>query len=299
MWVYSMTFTFTFALVLSTMRGKIPLHTKQQDGAMYPIDLRGKTGIVFGIANHRSIAWAIAHILHQAGAELAVAYQNERVRGGVEKLVADWGGDTQTIECDVSDDANVEAAIQQVGDSFGKIDLVVHSIAFADREDLGGAYIKTGREGFRTALDVSAYSLIPIARYASDYMTEGGSILAMTFQAAERVFPGYNVMGTAKAALENAVKQLASDLGEQNVRVNAISAGPLDTLSSRVISKYRDMKRVHAERSPMKRNITSEEVAKTCACFCAATCPAASRARSSTSTPATTSWGSEPAVYVP
>ncbi|CAI7996832.1 Enoyl-[acyl-carrier-protein] reductase [NADH] FabI, partial [Geodia barretti] len=223
-------------------------------------------------ANHRSIAWAIAHILHQAGAELAVAYQNERVRGGVEKLVADWGGDTQTIECDVSDDANVEAAIQQVGDRFGKIDLVVHSIAFADREDLGGAYIKTGREGFRTALDVSAYSLIPIARYASDYMTEGGSILAMTFQAAERVFPGYNVMGTAKAALENAVKQLASDLGEQNVRVNAISAGPLDTLSSRVISKYRDMKRVHAERSPMKRNITSERSPRR-RCSCAATCP--------------------------
>ena len=235
---------------------------------MYPIDLRGKIGIVFGIANHRSIAWAIAHILHQAGAELAVAYQNERVRGGVEKLVADWGGDTQTIECDVSDDTNVERAIQQVGDKFGKIDIIVHSIAFADRDDLGGAYMKTGREGFRTALDVSAYSLIPIARYAADYMTEGGSILAMTFQAAERVFPGYNVMGTAKAALENAVKQLASDLGEQNVRVNAISAGPLDTLSSRVISKYRDMKRVHAERSPMKRNITSDEVAKTALFLC-------------------------------
>ena len=118
------------------------------------------------------------------------------------------------------------------------------------------------------ALDVSAYSLLPIARYASDYMTEGGSIVAMTFQAAERVFPGYNVMGTAKAALENAVKQLASDLGEQDVRVNAISAGPLDTLSSRVISKYRDMKRVHAERSPMKRNITSDEVAKTALFLC-------------------------------
>ena len=140
---------------------------------MYPIDLSGKTGIVFGIANHRSIAWAIAQILHEAGAELAVAYQNERVRGGVEKLVADWGGDTQTIECDVSDDTNVERAIQQVGDTFGKIDIIVHSIAFADRDDLGGAYMKTGREGFRTALDVSAYSLIPISRYSADYMTEG------------------------------------------------------------------------------------------------------------------------------
>ena len=199
---------------------------------MYPIDLNGKTGVVFGVANHRSIAWAIAQILHEAGAELAVAYQNERVHGTVEKLVADWEGDTQMIECDVSDDANIERAIQQVGDKFGKIDIIVHSIAFADRDDLGGAYMKTGREGFRMALDVSAYSLIPIARSAAGYMTEGGSILAMTFQAAERVFPGYNVMGTAKAALENAVKQLASDLGEQDVRVNAISAGPLDTLSS-------------------------------------------------------------------
>ena len=264
----SVTFTFTFSPVLSTMRGQIPLHLKQQDGAMYPIDLSGKTGIVFGIANHRSIAWSIAEILQKAGAELAVAYQNERVRGSVEKLVSGWEGDTRTIECDVSDDSNVERAIQQVGESFGKIDIIVHSIAFADRDDLGGAYMKTGREGFRTALDVSAYSLLPIARYASDYMTEGGSIVAMTFQAAERVFPGYNVMGTAKAALENAVKQLASDLGEQDVRVNAISAGPLDTLSSRVISKYRDMKRVHAERSPMKRNITIDEVAKTALFLC-------------------------------
>ena len=235
---------------------------------MYPIDLKGKTGIVFGVANHRSIAWSIAEILQKAGADLAVAYQNERVRGSVEKLVSGWEGDTRTVECDVSDDANVERAIQQVGESLGKIDIIVHSIAFADRDDLGGAYMKTGREGFRTALDVSAYSLLPIARYASDYMTEGGSIVAMTFQAAERVFPGYNVMGTAKAALENAVKQLASDLGEQDVRVNAISAGPLDTLSSRVISKYRDMKRVHAERSPMKRNITTDEVAKTALFLC-------------------------------
>jgi enoyl-[acyl-carrier protein] reductase I len=235
---------------------------------MYPIDLSGKTGIVFGIANHRSIAWAIAQILRQAGVTLAVAYQNDRLRGSVEKLVSEWGEDTMLIECDVSEDANVEKALGQVGDKFGKIDIVVHSIAFADRADLGGAYMNTSREGFRLALDVSAYSLLPIARYAAPYMTDGGSILAMTFQASERVFPGYNVMGTAKAALENAVKQIASDLGEQNVRANAISAGPLDTLSSRVISQYRDMKRAHAERSPMKRSITAEEVAKTALFLC-------------------------------
>lgn len=235
---------------------------------MYPIDLGGKSGIVFGVANHRSIAWSIAHLLHTAGADLAVAYQNERVRGSVEKLTAEWNGDALLIECDVSSDANIERAVDAAAHRFGRIDIVVHSIAFAERDDLGGAYLRTGRDGFRTALDVSAYSLLPISRYAAPHMTDGGSIVAMTFQASERVFPGYNVMGTAKAALENAVKQIAADLGGQNTRVNAISAGPLDTLSSRVISKYRDMKRVHAERSPMKRNITSDEVAKAALFLC-------------------------------
>lgn len=235
---------------------------------MYPIDLGGKSGIVFGVANHRSIAWSIAQLLHLAGADLAVAYQNERVRGSVEKLIDQWDDDTLLVECDVSGDANIDRAVDEAARRFGKIDIVVHSIAFAERDDLGGAYMSTGREGFRTALDVSAYSLLPISRYAAPHMTDGGSIVAMTFQASERVFPGYNVMGTAKAALENAVKQIASDLGSQNTRVNAISAGPLDTLSSRVISKYRDMKRVHADRSPMKRNITSEEVAKAALFLC-------------------------------
>ena len=230
---------------------------------MYAIDLEGKTGVVFGVANHRSIAWAIARVLHDAGARLAITYQNERVRGSVSKLVEPWG-DALLVECDVSDDENVVSAYEQIGGEFGRLDVVVHSIAFANREDLGGPFMETGREGFRLALDVSAYSLIPIARHGGILMApDGGSILAMTFQASERVFPGYNVMGTAKAALENEVKQLASDLGGGNVRVNAISAGPLDTLSSRVISHYRDMKRIHAERSPMRRNITVEEVAKT------------------------------------
>ena len=236
---------------------------------MYPIDLSDKYGIVFGIANHRSIAWAIAQILHDAGANLAIAYQNERVKSSVARLVEDWEGDTPLIECDVSDDANVEAAFDTVGDRFGSLDIVVHSIAYADRNDLGGPFVDTGREGFRLALDISAYSLLPIARYGSALMQQnGGSIITLTFQAANRVFPGYNVMGTAKAALENEVRQLASDLGQQNIRVNAISAGPLDTLSSRVISHYRDMKRIHAERSPMRRNITTDEVAKAALFLC-------------------------------
>tara|TARA_B100001123_G_C15272355_1_gene1010802 strand:- start:1184 stop:1960 length:777 start_codon:yes stop_codon:yes gene_type:complete len=230
---------------------------------MYPINLENKTAVIFGVANHRSIAWSIAKILHQAGAKLAIAYQNDRVKDSVSKLVEPWN-DTLLIECDVSDDKNVEKAYAQIANEFGQIDIIYHSIAFANKEDLGGKFMATPREGFRLALDISAYSLIPIARYGSALMRpEGGSIVAMTFQASERVFPGYNVMGTAKAALENEVKQLASDLGDKNIRVNAISAGPLDTLSSRVISHYRDMKRIHGEKAPLKRNITVDEVAKT------------------------------------
>ena len=235
---------------------------------MYSVDLEGKTGIVFGVANHRSIGWAIAQILHEAGARIAVAYQNERLLKPVSALVETWD-DGLLVECDASSDDNVARAYEQVGAELGGLDVIVHSIAFANRDDLGGPFIETGREGFRLALDVSAYTLVSLARHGAPLMADGGgSILAMTFQASERVFPGYNVMGTAKAALENEVKQLAADLGPDNIRVNAISAGPLDTLSSRVISHYRDMKRVHAERSPMRRNITQEEVAKTALYLC-------------------------------
>ena len=230
---------------------------------MYPIDLAGKNALVFGIANHRSIAWAIAQVLQQAGANMMVTYQGERIRDTVAKLVEPWG-ETPLMECDVSGDESIAATFEQVERSAGSLDIVVHSIAFANREDLGGRFVDTPREGFRLALDISAYSLVPIARHAALLMgSAGGSILTMTFQAAERVFPGYNVMATAKAALENEVAQLAYDLGRDNIRVNAISAGPVDTLSSRVISHYRDMKRIHGERSPMRRSITVDEVAKT------------------------------------
>ena len=200
---------------------------------MYSIDLSGKNGIIFGVATQRSIAWAIAQILHEAGARIAIAYQGERVKDGVAKLTASWE-DTPLIECDVSSDDNVEAAFKQIADEFGSLDIIVHSIAFANRNDLGGRFVDTGREGFRVALDISAYSLLPIVRFGLPLMAaNGGSILAMTFQAAERAFPGYNIMGTAKAALENEVRLLAAELGTDNIRVNAISAGPLDTLSSR------------------------------------------------------------------
>ena len=235
---------------------------------MYAVDLTGKTAIIFGVANHRSIAWAIAQILHQAGARLIIAYQNDRVRDTVEKQVEKWEG-TILVECDVTEDSNVASVYSSIGQEIGTLDIIVHSIAYANKDDLGGAFLETGREGFRLALDISAYSLVPIVKYGAPLMgDDGGSVIAMTFQASTHVFPGYNVMGTAKAALENEVKQLASDLGLSNVRVNAISAGPLDTLSSRVISRYRDMKRVHAERSPMGRNITVNEVAKTALYLC-------------------------------
>ena len=234
---------------------------------MYTIDLSGKVGLILGIANHRSIAWAIAHILNQAGIKLVITYQNERLKESVSKLTEPLE-DVLLLECDVSRDEDIPATMENVADKFGRLDVVVHSIAYANRDDLGGKFSETGREGFRLALDISAYSLIPLAQHAAPLMKDGGSILTMTFQASSRVFPGYNIMGTAKAALEHEVRQLAAELGERNIRVNAISAGPLDTISSRVISGYRDMKRIHEERSPMQRNVTHEEVAKTALYLC-------------------------------
>ena len=236
---------------------------------MYAIDLEGRNALVFGVANQRSIAWHIARALDQAGAQVTLSYLNDRIRSSVEKLSGQLSSTPALIECDVSDDASVERAFEKLESEVGGVDVVVHSIAFANRDDLGGPFIDTPREGFRVALDISAYSLVSVARAAAPLMKEnGGSIVTMTFQASSRVFPGYNVMGTAKAALENEVRQLAWDLGRDNIRINAISAGPVDTLSSRVISGYRDMKRAHADRSPMGRNITHDEVANTALFLC-------------------------------
>jgi enoyl-[acyl-carrier protein] reductase I len=235
---------------------------------MYSVDLSGKNVLIFGVANQRSIAWSIAQILHEAGARLAFTYQNERLREPVSRLV-DTMDAPLLIECDVTNDEAIASAFERVTQEMGSLGSVIHSIAFANREDLGGDFSATGREGFQKALEVSSYSLLPIVRHAGPLMeAEGGSILTMSFQAADRVFPGYNVMGVAKAALENEVRQLAAEYGERNIRVNAISAGPLDTLSSRVISGYQIMKRSYLERAPLKRNITHEEVAKTALYLC-------------------------------
>ena len=234
---------------------------------MYPVDLSGKNALVFGVANQRSIAWSIARTLAQAGARMALTYQGERLKDGVTKLANELN-DSVVVPCDVSDDGEIQGVFDKLGETMGQLDMVVHSVAFAAREELQGDFSQTSRDGFRMALDISAYSLIPIARYALPLMAEGGAILTMTFHASERVYPGYNVMGTAKAALENEVKQLAAEMGQHNVRVNALSAGPLDTLAARGIGGFLDMKRVHAERSPLRRNITHDEVAQAALFLC-------------------------------
>ena len=234
---------------------------------MYPIDLSGKSGVVFGVANDRSIAWAIASTLAQAGARLALTYQGDRLRERVERL-AETLDQALVLECDATNDAQIPAVFQKVAATFGEVAFLVHSIAYANREDLAGRFSDTPREGFRLALEVSAYSLLPIVKCAAPLMKDGGSVVTMTFQASQRVYPGYNVMGTAKAALEHEVRQLAAEFGEQNIRVNAISAGPLDTLAARGIHGFLDLKRLHAEKAPLKRNITVDEVAKTALFLC-------------------------------
>ena len=234
---------------------------------MYPIDLSGKKGLVFGVANDRSIAWAIASMLGRSGAQLALTYQNDRLKDRVQRL-ADTLDQAVTLPCDAADDQQIEAVFQQVAESFGEISFLIHSIAYASREDLAGNFSDTGREGFRLAMEISAYTLLPLLKHAAPLMKNGGSVVTMTFQASQRVYPGYNVMGTAKAALEHEVRQLASEFGPQNIRVNAISAGPLDTLAARGIHGFLDMKRAHAQKAPLQRNITSEEVAKAALFLC-------------------------------
>ena len=224
------------------------------------IDLSGQGVIVFGVANHRSIAWAIAQQLHEAGAHLTVTYQNERFQKTVTELV-DGLGSATAVECDVVDHDALASAFETAAKA-APLAVVVHSLAFAQRQDLEGDFSALSPEGFRVALEVSAYSLIPVVRMAAQHMPQGGSVITMTFHASEKVYPGYNVMGVAKAALENEVRQLAAEYGPRNIRVNAISAGPLNTLAARGISGFTDMERIHAERAPLRRNITQEEVGK-------------------------------------
>ena len=227
---------------------------------MFALDLAGKNALVLGVANQRSIAWGIAQILSQAGARIVLTYQNERLKEPVERLATDLPGSI-LIPCDVSDDQQLSQAFRTIDEKVGSLSIVVHSIAFADREDLGGPFSNLGRSGFRTALEISAYSLIPIVRHAALRMCdEGGNVLAMSFQAANQVFPGYNVMGVAKAALENTVRQLASEYGPRNIRVNAISAGPIKTLAASGIGDFRYILKWNELNAPLRRNVTIDEV---------------------------------------
>ena len=226
------------------------------------IDLTGKTAVVFGLANKRSIAWGIALKLHEAGATLAICYQNERMRAEAQGLIDELPG-AAGFQCDLSNDQEIESLFSALKSRYGRIDVLVHAVAFAPPEDLKGAFINTSREGFRIAHEVSVYSLIAVSRAAAPLMTEGGSIVTLTYFAAEKVVPNYNVMALAKASLEATVRYLAWDLGAKNIRVNAISAGPIRTLAARGVGALGDMLKAVADRAPLHRNVDQLEVGGT------------------------------------
>src|SRR5256885_3962005 len=222
--------------------------------------LSGKTGVIFGVANKRSIAWAIAKAWAGAGARLIFNYQGERLKENVEELVGEFGEGTPLYPCDVSSDAEIAAFFNKVRGETDRIDLMLHSVAFAPREALEGDFVSTTREAFRLAHDISAYSLVALAREAAPMMTNGGSILAMTYYGAEKVVPHYNVMGVAKASLEASTRYLAYDLGAKKIRVNCISAGPVNTLAARGIAGFTEMLKHYEARAPLQRNVLPEEL---------------------------------------
>ncbi len=227
---------------------------------MYTLDLSGKKGVVFGVTNQRSIGWPIAEKLSQAGAQLAFGYQGERLKSTLEKLTAEMA-EPLLLQCDATQDDELDATFAALEKEFGQLDFLVHSIAFAPPVTFEKPFYEVTREDWATAMDVSAYSLVAMARRAQPLMRQGGSMLAMSYLAAERVVPHYNMMGVAKAALEASVRFLAYDLGPQGVRVNAISAGPLRTVAARSISGFGGMYEVAGKLSMLKRNITQDEVA--------------------------------------
>jgi len=212
------------------------------------IDLAGKTAVVFGLANKRSIAWGIAQKLHEAGATLAICYQNERMKLEAEDLIAELSG-ASGFQCDVSDDEQIDTLFATLQEKYGRLDILIHAVAFAPASELRGDFLNTSREGFRIALDVSVYSLIAVTRAAAPLMSEGGSILTLSFYAAEKVVPNYNVMAVAKAGL-----------GPRNIRVNAISAGPIKTLAARGVGDLGEMLKSHSDRAPLHRNVDQLEV---------------------------------------
>lgn len=228
---------------------------------MYSVDLTGKTALVMGVTNHRSLAWAIAQPLAQAGATLIYSYQGERLLPTLEKMTE--GQNAKLIACDVTDDAQLDALFAQIKAEHGQLDYVVHALAYAPASTFERPFHHVGREDWRVAMDVSAYSLVAVAHRAVELMPDGGSIVTLSYLAAERVVPHYNMMGVAKAALEASTRYLAYDFGPRQIRVNAISAGPVRTVAARSISGFGDMFSEGGSQSMMKRNITAEEVGKT------------------------------------
>jgi len=224
--------------------------------------VEGKRAAIFGVANRRSIAWAIAQSLSREGASLALMYEGPRIERMVREC-ADQIPGTEMIQVNVQDEAQIEAAYKRLDEMWGRVDIVVHSIAFAPAEELKGRFIETSQDGFKKALDISAYSLIPVTRNAIPLMKDGGSVITMTYIASQRVFPSYNVMGVAKAALESIVRYLAADLGETNIRVNAISAGPIPTLAAKGVSGFTGFARTFVEHAPLHRQMTAAEVGDT------------------------------------
>ena len=225
--------------------------------------LAGKIGVVFGVANKRSIAWAIAQAWATAGARLIFNYQGERLKENVEELIGEFGEKTPLFPCDVSSDEQIKSFFEKVRGETDQVDLMLHSLAFAPKEALEGDFLSTTREAFRTAHDISAYSLVALAREAAPMMTNGGSIVAMTYYGSKKVVPHYNVMGVAKASLEASTRYLAYDLGPKKIRVNCISAGPMNTLAARGISGFMSMLKHYQERAPLKRSCDLAELGAT------------------------------------
>ena len=223
--------------------------------------LEGKTGIVFGVANKRSIAWAIAQAMAREGMRLAFTYQGERLKDNVASLTSGIPG-SLLLQCDVTNDAEVEAVYAEVDRQFGRLDALLHSVAFAPKEDLENDFVKTSREGFKLAHDISAYSLVAVTRAAVPLFEKsgGGSVLTLTYHGSVKAVEGYNVMGVAKASLEASMRYLAANLGPQNIRVNALSAGPVNTLAARGIKGFTTLLKHHAEKAPLRRNVELDEV---------------------------------------
>ena len=225
--------------------------------------LSGKLGIVFGVANKRSIAWVIALAWHEAGARLAFTYQGARLKENVEELAGTFGPDTLILPCDVTNDAEIDQVFATIKEKFGSLHLLLHSVAFAPKEALEGSFLDTTRDAFRVAHDVSAYSLVAVARKAAPLMTGGGSMVAMTYYGSQKVVPHYNVMGVAKASLEASARYLAFDLGAKRIRVNCISAGPVNTLAARGIAGFSEMLKHYELHAPLKRNLVPDELGAT------------------------------------